>query len=97
MVEVVPDLPVEGPPGPDLGPSLVGFGLGEDQAAVCRFDARAVIAPDLVSGPPGGDLQEATSRAKHVYQQSRQFSPASLSVEHLEVTPGGKGPPGAIW
>lgn len=97
MVQVVPDLPVEGPPGPDLSPSLVGFRLWKDQPTVCPLYARAVIAPDLVSGPPGGDVQDTPSRAKRAYQQSGQFSAASLSVEHLEVTPGGKGPPGAIW
>ncbi len=97
MVEVVPDLPVEGPPGPDLGPSLVGFRLGKDQPTVCPLYARAVIASDLVSGPPGGNVQGAVSCVECVYQQSRHLSPASLSVEHLEVTSGGKGPPGTLW
>ena len=78
MVEVIPDLPVEGPPGPDFGPSLVGFRLRKDQPTVCPLYARAVIAPDLVSGPPGGEVQDAMSGVERVYQQSRQFSPASL-------------------
>lgn len=88
---------MEGTPSSDLRAPLVVPRLRRDQTAVRPRNAPAVLASDLVSGPPGGDLQEATSRAKRVYQQSRQFSPASLSVEHLEVTSWRKGPPGVIW